>query len=84
MLKLEVENIKCGGCINAIRRALLAVPNVKDVIIDKDSDLVEVAGEAEREVIVSVLADLGYPEKGKNSLSQKAKSFVSCAVGKFN
>lgn len=84
MLRIEVENIKCGGCMNTIRRALLAVPNVQDVVIDKEHDLVEVMGNADREVVVSVLAELGYPEKGKNSLVSKAKSFVSCAVGRLS
>jgi hypothetical protein len=37
-----------------------------------------------RDLIRIELANLGYPEQGLNNLAQKAKSFVSCAIGRFN
>jgi copper chaperone CopZ len=81
---IEVENIKCGGCMNTIRCALLALPNTKDVLIDKEQGIVRVEGSARREDVVTILNELGYPEKGNNTFSQKAKSFVSCLVGRLN
>lgn len=34
--------------------------------------------------VKSTLKKLGYPEEGEeNSIGQKAKSFVSCAIGKL-
>jgi copper chaperone CopZ len=81
---IEVENIKCGGCMNTIRRALLAPPGTKDVLIDKEQGIVRVEGSARREDVVTILNELGYPEKGNNTFSQKAKSFVSCLVGRLN
>ena len=83
--QIFVENIKCGGCINSIKTALLKNKGVTAVEIYKEEDKVCVIGIAiERERLVSQLASLGYPEKGTNSLLSKAKSFVSCALGNNN
>lgn len=78
---IEVENIKCGGCMNSIKTALLKIENVSEVTIDKETDTIIVHSETDRTVFVNVLSGLGYPEKGHNTLLHKGKSFVSCAVG---
>lgn len=83
--QIFVENIKCGGCINSIKTALLKVRGVTSVEIYKNEDKVCVSGIAvENEVIVAKLSSMGYPQKGSNNLLSKAKSYVSCAVGKYD
>ena len=82
--KIEVENIKCGGCLNSIKMALLKIENVTEVEIDKESDTITINADNDRTVFVSTLSKLGYPEKGHNSLLHKGKSFVSCAVGNLS
>ena len=82
--KIEVENIKCGGCLNSIKMALLKIENVTEVEIDKESDTITINADNDRTVFVSKLSKLGYPEKGHNSLLHKGKSFVSCAVGNLS
>lgn len=79
--KIEVENIKCGGCMNSIKTALLKIENVIEVAIDKETDTITIDAENDRAVFVNTLSSLGYPEKGHNTLLHKGKSFVSCAVG---
>lgn len=79
--KIEVENIKCGGCMNSIRTALLKIENVTEVVIDKEIDTITINSDSDRAVFINVLSSLGYPEKGHNSLFHKGKSFVSCAIG---
>lgn len=79
--KIEVENIKCGGCMNSIKTALLKIENVIDVTIDKETDTITIDAENDRAVFANALSSLGYPEKGHNTLLHKGKSFVSCAVG---
>lgn len=79
--KIEVENIKCGGCMNSIKTALLKIENVTEVGIDKATDTITIDAENDRAVFVNTLSSLGYPEKGHNTLLHKGKSFVSCAVG---
>lgn len=82
--QFEVENIKCGGCMNSIKTALLKLDGVTDVIIDKEIDTVTVSGTMNREEVVNKLNDLGYPEKGNNTLIRKAKSYVNCAIGRMS
>lgn len=82
-MTIEVHNIKCGGCMNSIRKALLSLKGVDSVTIHENKETIDVAGGANREVIVAELARLGYPEKGNNNLIHKTKSFVSCAVGRM-
>lgn len=79
--KIEVENIKCGGCMNNITTALLKIENVTEVAIDKEADTITINSNTDRAVFVKTLSSLGYPEKGHNTLLHKGKSFVSCAVG---
>ena len=79
--KIEVENIKCGGCMNSIKTALLKIENVTEVAIDKETDTITIDAENDRAVFINTLSSLGYPEKGHNTLLHKGKSFVSCAVG---
>jgi len=82
--QFEVENIKCGGCMNSIKTALLKLEGVTEVIIDKEIDTVSVTGAANRDVIINKLNELGYPEKGNNTLIRKAKSYVNCAIGRMS
>ena len=71
--------------MNSIKTALLKLSGVTAVEIYKDEDKVCVSGIAvEKDVVVAKLSSLGYPQKGNNNYISKAKSFVSCAVGKYN
>ena len=83
---IAVENIKCGGCVNSITKALLTIPGVETVNIDQDNQQVTVdtLTANDREAIVKKLAGLGYPETGNNDLLKKARSFVSCAIGRLD
>jgi len=80
----EVENIKCGGCVNSIKTALLKLENIEDVSIEKEINTVTVVGNVEKSVVVNKLNELGYPEKGDNTVIKKAKSYVNCAIGRMN
>ena len=79
--KIEVENIKCGGCMNSIKTALLKIEKVKAVAIDKEADIITINSNSDRAVFVNTLSTLGYPVKGHDTLLHKGKSFVSCVVG---
>jgi copper chaperone CopZ len=83
-LQIVVENIKCGGCMNSIQTALLKLENVEKVAIDKETETITITGDVEKATIVSKLNELGYPEKGDNSIVKKAKSYVNCAIGKMS
>lgn len=82
--QIFVENIKCEGCMNSIKNALLKENGVSAVQVLLEEDKVCVSGIAiDKDMLVKKLSSLGYPEKGSNNLISKAKSFVSCAIGNF-
>jgi copper chaperone CopZ len=81
--QIAVENIKCGGCMNSIKTALEKIETVSEVNIDKDTEIITVNAAVTRAVLVKTLSNLGYPEKGHNSLINIGKSYVSCAIGKM-
>ena len=81
--QIQVENIKCGGCMNSIKKSLLQLPGVEDLKIELETEIITVRGAVDRGVLVEQLNSLGYPERGHNTTLKKAKSFVSCAMGKI-
>ena len=88
-IEIEVENIKCGGCASTIINKLGNADGVLDVGIDVDTGMVTIDGDASRrEHYAGILASIGYPEagtvQGLGSAGAKAKSIVSCAVGRLN
>ncbi|MCK5810884.1 MAG: heavy-metal-associated domain-containing protein [Cocleimonas sp.] len=86
---IEVENIRCGGCANSITKKLTAIEGVKsvDVEIENQIVMVDVSDDAVREAVVKSLKNMGYPETGSveglEAMKGKAKSVVSCAIGKI-
>lgn len=86
MQEIYIENLKCGGCSNTIINGLKAIESVKEVKVDVEKSLVTLnTTEASLILVKEKLSKLGYPEMGsENTVLHKAKSFVSCAVGKIN
>jgi copper chaperone len=88
-LTFDVENIKCGGCENAIRKGLCSIAGVSEVHIDREQQRITLlTDESERSAIAEKLRSMGYPEQGtvagfQSGLAQ-AKSMVSCAIGKVS
>lgn len=83
MSKIEVVNIKCGGCAKSIEDALTK-HGLKDVKVDPSCQLVEFDGD--EKVAEEILTKLGYPRANSEeakSLMKKAKSFASCMVGRL-
>ena len=86
---IDVENIKCGGCANTIMKTLGKLDGVERVNVDIEQGRVSVDATGEnREQLVSTLLQSGYPEKGSaegiKAVKAKAKSFVSCAIGRIS
>lgn len=87
MKTIQVENLKCGGCASTIRKGLISLDGIESVDIEIESSEIKIPSENE-EVIASAikkLSNMGYPQVGDpNTVLKKAKSYVSCAVGKMN
>jgi len=87
--QINVENIKCGGCASTIRSRLEAMDNVSKIDVDIAEGIVSVdAAEDTREAVTARLLKLGYPVSGTAegiaAAKARAKSFVSCAVGRIS
>ena len=88
----EVQNIRCSGCANTITKALLN-EGFSEVEVDLSCEPRKVTVDIENEALVAhfraTLRKLGYPlideEIGfLDNANLKAKSVVSCAIGKFS
>lgn len=87
--EIGVENIKCGGCAGTIVKNINAIDGVENTDVDIEAGIVKVGGvDGLNETLLASLLKMGYPETGSiegiAAAKAKAKSFVSCAVGKFN
>ena len=87
----EVANVRCGGCANTITKALKDAGS-EEVNVDLSCEprkvTVDVKNEAQLAQCIAILRKLGYPlSTDERGLSEnavlKAKSFVSCAIGKI-
>ncbi len=86
---VAVENIKCNGCASSIRSKLVEQELAKAVEVDVELGEVHIEGNpAWRDQTIAALAKMGYPEvgsvEGLKSAAAKAKSFVSCAIGRID
>ncbi len=84
---LKIQNLKCGGCAHTIKTKLEALNDIENVTVNTDTDEVSFnhLESLELDQVTSLLSKLGYPIQGEsNPIAKKAKSFVSCAVGRMN
>jgi len=87
---IQVENIKCGGCARTVENTLKDVNGVSQIEVDVETGMVDIHcdGQVSRSDLADALSSKGYPEVGElaglESVGAKAKSFVSCAVGRID
>lgn len=86
----EVYNVKCGGCANTLINSLKDEFGQVQVDLEVNPRKITLDIEDEKkEALKLKLRALGYPLtsdelSGFDKAATTAKSFVSCAVGKFN
>ena len=86
----EVYNVKCGGCANTLIKSLK--DEFGEVVVDLEVNPKKITLDIEENQLESLklkLRSLGYPLttdelSGFKKATTTAKSFVSCAIGKFN
>lgn len=84
---LYIQNLKCGGCANTITKNIATLDAITEVSVNVEESCVSFDYPTEEKLIEvkEKLNALGYPEDGEaNSLGAKAKSYVSCAIGKMS
>ena len=88
-MNITVENIKCGGCAGTITKKLSSAFDTENIDVNIEQGTISIdIDDSKREELAQVLLGLGYPETdsvhGLSSAKAKAKSFVSCAIGKMD
>lgn len=87
-LIFEVDNLKCGGCENSVINALTKIDGLQSVDVSAENGRVEVVVSEDspllKDRILKTLSNLGYPPTGTTNALQKAKSYISCAIGRVS
>jgi len=86
----SVQNVKCGGCANTLKTKL--EPLFGEIVVNLEVEPREITVDIDAsqiDALRSELKQLGYPMADESlgfidNQSAKAKSFVSCAVGKID
>ena len=86
----QVINVKCGGCASTLKEKLFEKYGEIEVNLEKEPREITLdINEEEIAALGESLKKLGYPFIAEKmgfvvGTSAKAKSFVSCALGKMN
>jgi len=86
----QIANVKCGGCAATLKSKLLEKFGEIEVNLDKEPREITLNIDKNKiDDLALALKKLGYPFADEelgfvDSTSTKAKSFVSCAIGKMN
>ncbi len=83
---IKIQNLKCSGCAHTILTKLQNLPLIYSIHVNIDESEVSFEYENDENLasVKQTLMKIGYPEVGEaNSIGTKAKSYVSCAIGKI-
>lgn len=83
---LRIQNVKCNGCANTITKKLLSLEHISEVLVNVEDSTVtlDYLTDEDLSLIISMLKNLGYPIEGEqNTFGEKAKSYLSCAIGRI-
>jgi copper chaperone len=61
MQTLFVTGMTCGGCTNAVTRAIQMQDARATVQVDLDSQKVEIDSKLSREALITIVTDAGFP-----------------------
>jgi len=86
----KVLNVKCGGCASTLKNKLFEKFGEVEVNLDiEPREITLNVEDGELDTLRHLLKKLGYPMASEKmgfveDNKVKAKSFVSCAIGKMN
>jgi len=89
MKSYKVSNVKCGGCANTLKNRLEPIFGAIEVDLTMEPRVININSNHNEQQLRDELINLGYPMideelRFSQNISTKAKSFVSCAIGKIN
>jgi copper chaperone len=62
-MKLHVDNMKCGGCVTAVKELLESLPGSQEVVVDLDGKWAQVQGNIDLNQAIASLTEKGYPAR---------------------
>jgi len=83
----NIQNLKCSGCAANISKQLSSLEGISslNVNVEEGSVSFDYENADQFEAVHKKLIALGYPfDDDANSLITKAKSYVSCAIGRMS
>ena len=73
-MKIQVENIKCNGCVATITKELLSIKGTSDVKIELETQTINVAGAEElRPKIIAKLHKFGLSRTRRKQFTRKSQ-----------
>jgi len=83
---LVLQNLKCEGCANTILKKIANCEGVSNPKIDVQKNSLQIDHISHNALmgLYMSLKTIGYPVEGEtNSIINKTRSFMSCAIGKM-
>jgi len=87
MTTIFIQNLKCNGCANTITKGIQSIQGITEVRVQVEDSIVSFESVNSESIsqVITKLSKMGYPEQdASNTTIHKAKSYVSCAIGKLN
>ncbi|MFT7611264.1 MAG: copper chaperone [Parvicellaceae bacterium] len=83
---LTVDNLKCGGCEKTVRKVLIDINGIHDVIVDASSGTIVIDNEDPLLIkeAINALSKAGYPPEGESNVKDVAMSYISCVKGRIS
>lgn len=82
-----IQNLKCTSCVKTITKKVSQLLNCTEIFVNIDTSSItfNYLDDLDLYLVKECLKDIGYPEVGEsNNFSTKAKSYISCALGKIS
>ena len=63
-MKVSIEGMSCGHCVNAVTEGLKAVAGVSNVVVDLAAKQATIEGNPDAAAVKEAIEDLGYDVVG--------------------
>lgn len=82
---IYIQNLKCKGCEATIISKLSESRSLSEIVVNHEVESVSFDHHSNKDLesVRHILESIGYPLQGEeNKLGSKAKSYISCAIGR--
>lgn len=81
-IELSIEGMTCGGCANAVTRALAKVPGVTAVTVDRPGGRGRVEGNADARDLIAAVEQAGFGARlAQGTAAESGHGHGACGCG---